>query len=196
MNHLEEFAAYRAYLFTLAYKLLGRAEDAEDLLQETFLHWQQTALASIRSPKAFLSTILKNLCLNQLQSARRRREEYVDPASLEPLLTANPCDNANLPVSLSDSIATALATMLQRLSPKERVVFLLREVFDCEFDEIAPLIRKSAANCRQILRRSRQHITANRCRFSASQEQLESLVRQFARSSVDGDLEGLVALLA
>lgn len=193
MNHLEEFAAYRAYLFTLACRILGRAEDAEDLLQETFLHWQQTSLANIRSSKAFLTTMLKNLCLNHLQSARLRREECVDPWSLEPLAVIRH-DDPSLPPS-PDSLSEAFLALFQRLSPKERVVFLLREVFDCEFEEISSMIKKNVANCRQILRRSRQHLAANRSRFTASPGQLESLVRQFMRTCKSGDLDGLVSVL-
>lgn len=194
MNHLEQFAAYRAYLFALACRIMGRVEDAEDLLQDTFLRWQQTQLADIRSPQAFLTTVLKNLCLNHLRSARLRREESVDPSSLEPLLTTNPC-NWSLPLSVSESLASALALVLQRLPPKERAVFLLREVFDCEFEEIAKMISRSVANCRQILRRSRQHISSNRSPFAASPHQLESLARQFMQTCVSGDLEELVSSL-
>ena len=199
MNHLEEFAAYRAYLFTLAYRILGRAEDAEDLLQDTFLHWQQTSLASIRSSKAFLTTVLKNLCLNHLRSARLRKEESVDPEALEPLVSTQLCatnlSDLSLPASISDSLAAAFLVLLQRLSPKEQVVFLLREVFDCEFEEIAKIVRKNVTNCRQILRRAKQHVISNRSRFVASPSQLESLARQFRRTCASGDLEGLVSLL-
>lgn len=190
MNHLEEFAACRAYLFSLACRILGRVEDAEDLLQETFLHWQQTSLTNIRSSKAFLTTVLKNLCLNHLQSARLRKEECVDPSSLEPLLATSLCDP-----SLADSLTEALLVLFQRLAPKERTVFLLREVFDCEFEEIAAIIEKNAANCRQILRRSRQHLTANSSRFAASPSQVQSLAQQFTRTCESGDLEGLVSVL-
>ena len=195
MNHLEHFVAYRSYLFTLACRILGRAEDAEDLLQDTFLHWQQTSLANIRSPKAFLTTVLKNLCSNYLRSARVRREECVDLSSLKSLRGTD-LSAASLPAWVSDSLTSAFAVVLQQLSPRERIVFLLSEVFDCKFEEIAPIIRKSATNCRQILRRARQHITSNRSRFAASPGQMESLARQFARTCARGDLEGLVSLLS
>jgi RNA polymerase sigma-70 factor (ECF subfamily) len=194
MNHLEEFAAYRSYLFRLACRILGRVEDAEDLLQDTFLHWQQTSLANIRSSKAFLTTMLKNLCLNHLQSARLRREECVDWVFLEPLLAKTP-GASSLPAAIPDSLTEAFLALFQRLSPKERVVFLLREVFDCEFEEISTIIKKNVANCRQILRRSRQHITSNRSRFTASPSQMERLVRQFLRTCKSGDLEGLISVL-
>jgi len=194
MNHLEQFAAYRAYLFTLACRILGRAEDAEDLLQDTFVHWQQTSLANIRSPKAFLTTILKNLCSNYLSSARLRREECVDAAALEALQPPD-LNDPSLPTLLSDSLASAFAVLLEQLSPRERAVFLLREVFDCEFEEIGTIISKSTTNCRQILKRARQHITSNCPRFAASPMELDSLTRQFAQTCASGDLEGLVSLL-
>lgn len=194
MNHLEEFATYRSYLYSLACRILGRAEDAEDLVQDTFLHWQQTSLANIRSSKAFLTTVLKNLCLNHLQSARLRKEQCVDPSSLEPLLSTSSCDQS-LIGSLPDSLTEALLVLFQRLAPRERAVFLLREVFDCEFEEIATIVKKNTANCRQILRRSRQHLTTKSRRFSPSRSQLQNLAQQFIRTCESGDVEGLVSVL-
>jgi RNA polymerase sigma-70 factor (ECF subfamily) len=191
MTHLSIFAEYRSYLFALASRILGNAMDAEDLLQETFLRWQQTPLAQIRSPKAFLSTVLKRLCLNHLQSARVRREESLDPLAPEPAAS----DNV-LYQTLSERIAPALLVLLERLSPKERVVLLLRDVFDCEYEEIAPVLRKNAVACRQMLRRARQRIISERSRFVATPEQLQRLAAQFARACSSGDLKGLVSVLA
>ena len=189
MNHLELFAEYRTSLFAQAYRMLGSTIDAEDLLQETFLHWQRTALRTIRSPRAFLTTILRNLCRNHLQSARVRYEEPLESsAGLEG--TGPSPDEA-----LQESLVTALRLVLERLPPKERLVFLLREVFDYEYEEIATMIRKSAANCRQLLRRARQHIDSGQRRFVVSRAQLESLKHQFACTCRSGDLESLVALL-
>jgi RNA polymerase sigma-70 factor, ECF subfamily len=195
MSHLELFAEYRAYLYALAYRTLGNAVDAEDLLQETFLRWQQTALSTIRSPKAFLATVLRNLCLNHLQSARVRREECLEPLSAERL----PADRAYDPESVesrSELLAVALQILFERLPPKERLVLLLREVFDFEYDEIAAIISKNATNCRQMLRRAKKHITSEPSRFTTSPEQLERIVLQFAQTSMNGDLEGLLALLS
>jgi RNA polymerase sigma-70 factor (ECF subfamily) len=189
MNHLAVFAEYRAYLFSLAQRILGSALDAEDLLQETFLRWQQTSLAQIRSPKAFLATILKHLCLNHVQSAHARREErglLPEVASSEHL---HEC-------ATKEELAPALLILLERLSPKEQAVFLLREVFDCEYEEIAAIIRKSSVTCRQLLRRARQRISSDSARFVASPEQLERLVRQFANACASGDLRGLISVLA
>jgi RNA polymerase sigma-70 factor (ECF subfamily) len=191
VTHLTVFAEYRAYLFSLAQRILGSAMDAEDLLQETFLRWQQTSLAQIRSPKAFLSTMLKRLCLNHLQSAQVRREVCVDP--LFPELTAANEVTSNL---ARESIIPALLILLERLSPKERVVLLLRDVFDCDYEEIAPFLRKTSVTCRQLLSRARQHLNSGRSRFVASPEQLQRLAKQFARTCASGDLRGLVSVLA
>jgi RNA polymerase sigma-70 factor (ECF subfamily) len=192
-SHLEQFAAYRGYLFTLACRMLGRAEDAEDLLQETFLRWHETSLQSIRSPKAFLTTVVKNLCANHLRSARVRKEECVEATALEALQEQN--DQVLEPFSVSESLNAGLAILLERLSSNERAVFLLREVFDCEFDEIAVMLEKNATNCRQILKRAREHLTSSQARFAASANELDLLARQFARTCATGDLPALVAAL-
>ena len=186
-THLSVFAEYREYLFSLAQRILGSRPDAEDLLQETFIRWQQTSLAQIRSPKAFLATVLKRLCLNHLQSAQTRREVNVDPESPEPALPEQPAAFESL---------SALTILLERLSPKERAVFLLRDVFDCDYDEIALVISKRADTCRQLLRRARQHLADTRARFEVTPEQLQKLARQFALTCASGDLKGLITVLA
>ena len=186
-THLSVFAEYRGYLLSLAQRILGSGGDAEDLLQETFIRWHQTSLAQIRSPKAFLATVLKRLCLNHLQSAQSRREVNVDPHGPEPVQSAS---NAAI-----ESL-NALSILLERLSPKERVVLLLRDVFDCDYDEIALVISNRADTCRQLLRRARQHLAEARARFEVSPEQLQTLARQFALTCASGDLRGLVTVLA
>jgi len=183
-THLSVFTEYRGYLFSLAQRVLGSRADAEDLLQETFIRWQQTSLAQIRSPKAFLATVIKRLCLNHLQSAQTRREISVDPP--EPALPEK---------HVFESLS-ALKILLERLSPKERTVLLLRDVFDCDYDEIALVISKRADTCRQLLRRAHQHLTDARARFEVSPEQLQKLARQFALTCASGDLKGLVTALA
>ena len=189
-THLSVFAEYREYLLSVAQRILGGRTDAEDLLQETFIRWQQTALVEIRSPKAFLATVVKRLCLNHLQSAQVRRELNVDPDGSEPALSENSVERYAL-ASLS-----ALTILLERLSPKERAVLLLRDVFDCDYDEIASVISNRADTCRQLLRRARQHLADARTRFEVSPEQLKKLARQFALTSASGDLKGLVTALA
>lgn len=211
MSHLEVFAKYRGYLFAIACRMLGCAMDAEDLLQDTFLQWQQTALEKIRSPKAFLSTVIKNLCLNQLKSARVRWEERLDSLNRHFCRSADGSTTTQMPAelrvtdqtpdpesaaSLSDSLCMALRILFERLPPKERLVFLLREVFDYEYDEIAKVVKKSSTNCRQILQRARKHISSGRMRFIVSTEELDQLLRQFARTCSTGDLEGLVSIIS
>lgn len=189
-THLSLFAEYRGYLFSLAQRILGSGIDAEDLLQETFIRWHQTSLAQIRSPKAFLATVVKRLCLNHLQSAQTRREVSVDPEAPESVLSSQSADN-----TMFESLS-ALAILLERLSPKERAVLLLRDVFDCDYDEIAAVISKRADTCRQLLRRARQHLADTRARFEVSPDQLQKLARQFAHTCASGDLERLVSALA
>jgi RNA polymerase sigma-70 factor (ECF subfamily) len=189
-THLSVFAEYRGYLLSLAQRILGTRTDAEDLLQETFIRWQQTSLPQIRSPKAFLATVLKRLCLNHLQSAQIRREINVDPSSPEP---ASPEQSAYK--NMFESLY-ALTILLERLSPKERAVLLLRDVFDCDYEEIALVISQRADTCRQLLRRARQHLADARARFEVSPEQLQKLARQFALTCASGDLKGLVNALA
>jgi RNA polymerase sigma-70 factor (ECF subfamily) len=190
MNHFELFAEYRTSLFAQASRMLGSAIDAEDLLQETFLHWQRTALRTVRSPRAFLSTVVRNLCLNQLMSARVRYEAPLDSSATVEFTWLSP-DEPSL-----ESLTRALRLVLERLPPKERLVFLLREVFDYEYEEIAKVIRKNATNCRQMLLRARKHITSGRSRFIVDTEQLESLKNQFVSTCTSGDLQSLVALLS
>jgi RNA polymerase sigma-70 factor, ECF subfamily len=191
MTHLAVFAQYRSYLLALAKKILGNGLDAEDLLQETFLKWQQTPLGQIgqiRSPKAYLSTILKRLCLNHLQSARVRHEEAVGSAFPEITVPEQQ--------PVSDGVASAFFVLLERLSPKEQLVLLLRDVFDYDYEEIAPIIRKNADNCRQLLSRARQHLLSGKSRFTVSPDKLHALVHQFANCCASGDLNSLVAALA
>ena len=186
-THLSVFAENRGYLFSLAQRILGSRPDAEDLLQETFIRWQQTSLAQIRSPKAFLGTVVKRLCLNHLQSAQVRRETNDEP---DPSLPEQSAERNSL-----ESIS-ALTILLERLSPKERAVLLLRDVFDCDYDEIASVISNRADTCRQLLRRARQHLADARARFEVSPEQLQKLARQFTLTCASGDLKSLVTALA
>ena len=190
MTHLELFAEFRASLLAQACRMLGSASDAEDLLQETFLRWQQTALTRIKSPRAFLTTVIRNLCRNHLQSARVRYEAL--PLDISLLTEATEVADD----SLRESLAGALRLVLERLPPKERLVFLLREAFDYEYEEIAAIIRKSATNCRQVLGRARKHIATGRARFAVKPGQLEKLKCQFAHACSTGNPKGLVALLS
>ena len=192
---LATFDQYRSLLFSIAYRMLGSVADAEDMLQETFIRWQQAREEEFRSPRAFLITIISRLCINHLQSARVKREEYVGQWLPEPIVTGPGSDPLEI-IRVDESLSMAFLVMLERLTPIERAVFLLREVFEYEYPEIATVLGESEANCRQILHRARQHVTAMRPRFKTSQRQKSDLLERFLKATGSGDLEGLVELLA
>jgi len=194
-DRLKVFHQHRPLLFSIAYRMLGSLADAEDMLQETFIRWQQTSDAEIQSPRAFLVTIISRLCINHLQSARAQREEYFGQWLPEPLATATSTDPTSAS-RIDESLSMAFLVLLERLTPVERAVFLLREVFDYEYSEIAQIIGQNETNCRQILRRARQHIAQIRPRFDPSPQQRERLLQQFLEASSRGDMEGLLALLS
>ena len=191
----EVFDSHRSLLFSIAYRMLGSVADAEDMIQETFLRWQKTPPAGIRSPKAFLVTIVSRLCINQLQSARAKREEYQGPWLPEPLVTGDAGD-PSAALSTAESLSVAFLVLLERLTPTERAVFLLREVFDYEYPEIGEILGLSLANCRQIFRRARQHVTESRPRFEPTPQERTDLLRRFLRAAQEGDMEGLVSVLS
>jgi RNA polymerase sigma-70 factor, ECF subfamily len=192
---LATFDQYRSLLFSIAYRMLGSVADAEDMLQETFIRWQQSTEDTIRSPRAFLVTIVSRLCINHLQSARVQREEYVGQWLPEPLVTDSGSDPFGI-LKVDESLSMAFLLMLERLTPIERAVFLLREVFEYEYAEIAAVLGQSEVNCRQILRRARQHVSALRPRFETSQEKQNDLLQSFLEAVETGDTEQLVALLS
>ena len=191
----EVFAAVRPLLFSIAYRMLGSVMDAEDLVQETYLRWQEAADADIRSPQAYLATIITRLAINHLGSARVQRETYIGPWLPEPLVT-DPSADPSGAVELAESLSMAFLVLLERLSPVERAVFLLHEVFDFEYAEIARIVRKSEVNCRQLLTRAKQRIGDRRTRFPASTEQAQRLTERFTHAAGAGDLDGLLAMLA
>jgi RNA polymerase sigma-70 factor, ECF subfamily len=195
MSHLETFNNYRPLLFAIAYRMLGTVTDAEDMVQETFLRWQQTANETVRSAKTYLATITTRLCIDHLRSARVRREQYVGTWLPEPMLTQQ-SDNSTDLMELADSLSMAFLAVLERLSPIERAVFLLRDVFEYDYDEISPIVGKSPSNCRQIFRRAKQHIADQRPRFPVSQTQQQEITAQFLDASTKGDLQDLLLLLA
>jgi RNA polymerase sigma-70 factor (ECF subfamily) len=197
MTDASEFQSFRPLMFSIAYRMLGSATEAEDIVQEAYLRYQAAAPGSIASPKAFLSTIVTRLCLNQLQSARAQRETYIGPWLPEPIFTetderANPSHQAEM----HDSISFAFLALLEELSPLERAVFLLREVFDYEYDEIATILSKDPAACRQVFSRAKKHVAEGRPRFAPAPEAQRRLLSQFLEATRAGDLDGLMALLA
>jgi RNA polymerase sigma-70 factor (ECF subfamily) len=192
---LAAFDQHRGLLFSIAYRMLGSVADAEDMLQETFLRWQQAAHDEVRSARAFLVTIITRLCINHLQSARVQREEYVGEWLPEPLVT-DPRSDPLGAVKVNESLSMAFLFLLERLTPMERAVFLLREVFEYEYAEIAKVLGQSQANCRQILKRARGHVGDLRRRFDASAAERNDLLVRFLKATRSGDMQGLVELLA
>lgn len=201
MSELSSFDNYRPYLFAIAYRMLGSVMDAEDMVQEAFLRWQKTSHESVTSPKSFLATIVTRLCLDYLKSARVQREAYIGPWLPEPLPQDTAVGGESFATSegailLSDSISIAFLVLLENLSPTERAVFLLHDVFDYGYRDIAQMVQKSEAACRQLVRRARQHLHANRPRYSASPEESDQLTAEFFQACVGGDMEKLLLLLA
>jgi RNA polymerase sigma-70 factor (ECF subfamily) len=194
-GRLAAFSQYRGLLFSIAYRMVGSVADAEDLLQETFIRWQQASDTDIRSPRAFLITIVSRLCINHLQSARVQREEYVGEWLPEPLAT-DPASDPSGVLRADESLSMAFLVMLERLTPVERAVFLLREIFDYKYAEIAATLGLSEPNCRQILGRARQHVRAVRPRFRASAQEHDDLLERFRQATGTGDLERLLALFS
>jgi RNA polymerase sigma-70 factor (TIGR02957 family) len=189
----EAFVAHRSLLFTVAYEMLGSAADAEDVLQETWLRWAGVDLDTVQDQRAYLVRITTRQALGRLRTLRRRKESYVGPWLPEPLLTAP--DVAD-DVELADSVSMAMLLVLETLTPTERAVFVLREVFDVDYDEIAAAVDKSPAAVRQIAHRARAHVAARRPREVVSPAQTRGALEAFQRAIETGDLQGLLDILA
>lgn len=190
------FEEYRKLLFSIAYRMLGTRADAEDMVQETFIRWQRAFSEAIHNPRSLLVTILSRLCINHLQSARVRCEEYFGGWLPEPMVTWPPGNSWTTESSIDDSLSMAFLMLPQRLNPTERAVFLLREIFEFEYEEVAASLKLSEANCRQILRRARQHVAGVRRRFDAPLEERERLLQAFVDPATTRDSNRLVALLS
>jgi RNA polymerase sigma-70 factor (TIGR02957 family) len=196
MNPDDPFVAHRRLLFTVAYELLGSAADAEDVVQETWLRWDgigAEAQAEVREPRAYLVRIVSRQALNRLRTVARRREQYVGEWLPEPLLTT---PDVAEDVELADNVSLAMLTVLETLTPTERAVFVLREVFDLPFEEIAEATGKSAPAVRQIAHRARSHVAARRPRMEVDRTEQQQVVERFLAAARTGDLQGLMDLLA
>ncbi len=195
---MEAFETYRTYLFAIAYRMLGSAMDAEDMVQETYLRYQTAKPETIHSLKAYLTTILTRLCMDQLQLAHRKREVYVGPWLPEPILTTEEVETGDpeKQVEMEESISLAFLVLLEQLQPFERAVFLLREVFAYEFAEIATMLDKSEAACRRSFSRARLHLREHRPRFPASPQTHEQLLNGYFQAVQTGEMTPLMNLLA
>jgi RNA polymerase sigma-70 factor (ECF subfamily) len=192
----DPFVAHRGLFFTVAYEMLGSAADAEDVVQETWLRWDaigDVARAEVRDPRAFLVRMVTRKALDRLRSNARRREDYIGEWLPEPLLTAP--DIAD-DVELAESVSIAMLTVLETLTPTERAVFVLREVFDTPYDEIAEAVGKTAAAVRQVAHRARDHVAARRPRMEVSRTEQRAVVDRFVAAVTQGDLQGLLDVLA
>jgi RNA polymerase sigma-70 factor (ECF subfamily) len=194
----ETFQSYRPYLFSIAYRMLGSAMDAEDMVQEAYIRSAAPPKEPIRSLKAYLTTILTRLCMDQLDLARQKREQYVGPWLPEPILTATAADTADpeARVETAESISLAFLVLLEQFQPFERAVFLLREVFEYEFAEIAAILGKSEAACRRSFSRSKLHLREQRPRFPASRETHRQLLDSYVRAVETGEMKSLISMLS
>src|SRR3712207_3974199 len=175
--------------------MLGSVAEAEDIVQEAYLRWQEVPETEVRSPKSYLSAVVTRLSIDRLRSARARREEYVGPWLPEPLVSDRTEEVVD-PTELDEYLSMAFLVVLESLNPVERAVFLLREVFDYDYEEISRIVGKSEDNCRQIARRARQSVAARRPRFERCPEEEERLTQQFLEACTSGDMEGLISLLS
>ena len=195
MTEVDLFQSNRPALFGVAYRMLGSATDAEDVVQDAWLRFSAAQPADLRSAKAYLTTIVTRLCLDRLKSARDAREEYVGPWLPEPLVT----DDRREPersLAQAESVTLAFMVLLETLSPEERAVFLLREVFDYEYDEIAGMLETTSSNCRQLFHRAKGRLAERKPRFRATLDEKRPLVERFVRAFREGSEAELTSVLA
>jgi RNA polymerase sigma-70 factor (ECF subfamily) len=189
----DPFVTHRGLLFTVAYEMLGSAVDAEDVLQETWLRWADVDQAEVRDPRAYLVRIVTRQALNRLRTLSRRREEYVGEWLPEPLLTS---PDVAEDAEFAENVSIAMLTVLETLGPAERAVFVLHEVFETPYDEIAEVVGKTPAAVRQIGHRAREHVAARRPRMQVDRAQQEATLEKFMAAISSGDLQGLLDVLA
>lgn len=189
----DPFVTHRNLLFTVAYEMLGSAADAEDVLQESWLRWSDVDREQVRDPRAYLVRVVTRQALNQMRTVSRRREDYVGEWLPEPLLTSP--DVAD-DVVLADSVSIAMLTVLETLDPTQRAVFVLREVFDVPYGEIAEAVDKTPAAVRQIAHRAKEHVASRRPRVEVDRAEQEQVVERFLAAINTGDLQGLMDVLA
>jgi RNA polymerase sigma-70 factor (ECF subfamily) len=193
MDDLDVFLGLRSSLFGVAYRMLGSATEAEDILQEAYLRWTRRSDSDIEAPSAYLTTIVTRLCIDQLRSARARRQSYKGPWLPEPVEVRAPGPGES--AELADSLSLAFLVLLEELQPVERAAFLLHDVFDYPYDEIAGIVDRTEAACRQLVSRARRRVDEPRRRFDSDRTHGRELTRQFLTACGTGDLEGLLALL-
>jgi RNA polymerase sigma-70 factor (ECF subfamily) len=196
-NPMDQIQTYQPLLFSIAYRMTGYASQAEDIVQDAYLRYQQADRAAVQSPKAYLTTIVTNLSLNYLKSAHAQREEYIGVWLPEPILTSQPeSESLEETYEQQETISLAFLVLLEALTPPERAVFLLHEVFDYSFAEIAEIIEKTPENCRQLFHRAKSHVAEKRHRVSVESANQRQLTESFVAACKSGDLATLTKLLA
>jgi len=194
-EHAERFTHLRPLLFTIVYEILGSATESDDVLQDSYMRWAEVDLATVRDTKSYLAQLVTRQALNALRASTRRREDYIGPWLPEPLLL-DECD-ASADVVLAESVSMAMLVLLETLTPDERAVFVLREVFGFDYDEIAGAVSKSTATVRQVAHRAREHVHARRKRFEpVDAARTAEITEQFMTAAATGDMEGLLSMLA
>lgn len=194
MTDVEEFEGQRARLTAIAYRMLGSTADAEDVVQEAYLRWRDRADSAVSSTSSYLATIVVRLCIDELRSARARREAYIGPWLPEPLLIDDKEPGAA--AELADSLSLAFLVLLEELAPVERAAFLLHDVFDYEYGEIAGMLGRGEPACRQLVSRARRRVGERRHRFDADQRAGRDLAERFLTACAEGDLDGLLSLVS
>jgi RNA polymerase sigma-70 factor, ECF subfamily len=187
-----QFEEYRPLLFSLAYRMLGTRADAEDVVQDAYLRWQSASQDEVRAPKSYLTTVVARLSLDSLKCARRKRESYVGEWLPEPIVEPRGASA----VEMAESLSLAFLHILETLSPDERVAFLLREVFDADYADIAATLETSESNCRQLIARARKHMRDRRPRFKVDRARQQSVLEQFLAACETGDPSRLLPLLS
>ena len=194
-EHAERFTLLRPLLFTIVYEILGSATESDDVLQDSYLRWADVDLATVRDTKSYLAQLVTRQALNALRASARRREDYIGPWLPEPLLLDE--HDASADVVLAESVSMAMLVLLETLTPDERAVFVLREVFGFDYDEIAGAVSKSTATVRQVAHRAREHVHARRKRFEpVDAATTAEITEQFMTAAATGDMEGLLSMLA
>jgi RNA polymerase sigma-70 factor (TIGR02957 family) len=195
VSDAEVFQAHRDLMFAVAYRMLGAITDAEDAVQDAWLRWSAAPRSEVADPRAYLARIVANTALNRLRSARARREAYVGPWLPEPLLTETRPDAVER-AELAESVSVAMLVVLESLTPEERAVFVLREVFGFSHAEIGAALGRSDAAARQLAHRAREHVQARRPRFDVDRNQQREVTQRFLAAAAGGDIEGLMTVLA
>jgi RNA polymerase sigma-70 factor, ECF subfamily len=194
-EHAERFTHLRPLLFTIVYEILGSATESDDGLQDSYMRWAEVDLATVRDTKSYLAQLVTRQALNALRASTRRREDYIGPWLPEPLLLDE--RDASADVVLAESVSMAMLVLLETLTPDERAVFVLREVFGFDYDEIAGAVSKSTATVRQVAHRAREHVHARRKRFEpVDAARTAEITEQFMTAAATGDMEGLLSMLA